>query len=111
MPMPISYAALGDARGFMDKCIESKKGGRLLFLTKDQAWHFRARCYSARRRELKNNAQIYPEGEVMHNSTVFHPLMFTIEELDRDGTKVWALSARHGDDAYQAVGLGYEDIE
>ena len=109
--MPISYAALGDARGFMDKCIESKKGGRLLFLTKDQAWHFRARCYSARSRELKNNAQIYPEGEVMHNSTVFHPLMFTIEELDRDGTKVWALSARHGDDAYQAVGLGYEDIE
>ena len=61
MPMPLSYGALGYARGFMDKAIESKKGGRLLFKTKDQVWHFRARCYSGRTRELKNNAQIYPE--------------------------------------------------
>ncbi len=111
MPMPISSAALADARGFLDKCIESKKGGRVFFLTREQAWAYRNRCYAARARELKVNAQLYPEGEVMHNQTVYHKLIFQIEELERDGQKVWALSARHGDSAFESVGLGYEDIE
>lgn len=110
MPMPSSNEALADARGFMDKAIESSKGGRILFLTREQAWAWRNRCYAARTREKKQNAQVYPEGEPMHNSTVWHKLIFAIEELDRDGTKIWALSARHGDQAYEAVGLGYEDI-
>ncbi len=113
MPMPKSDAALGDARGFMDQAINSDKGWRVFFLTRQEAWTYRQRCYAVRSRELKTNAKLYPSDDIMHTQTVYHRLMFVIEqvELEKGMGLHWALSARHGDSAYLGVGLGNQEIK
>ena len=116
MPMPKSDAGLADARSFMNKAIESQKGWRMFFLTEKEAWAYRQRCYAVRTRELKVNAKIYAEDDIMHTQTVYHQLTFDISEVSRKDssgmmTKVWALSGLHGDEAYQEIGLGNEEIK
>lgn len=92
MPQVISANALPDARIFLDRVLEAKKGLRITFEDKKKAESFRFRCYTVRRRELERNQRIYNDPE--YKQTHWDSISMYLEDND-DGT--CTLIARHDD--------------
>ena len=92
MPQPISASALADARVFLDRVLEAKKGLKINFGDENKAKTFRFRCYTVRRRELERNQKIYNDPD--HRQTHWDSISFYIEP-NKDGT--YNLVARHDD--------------
>ncbi len=106
---PESYP---DCRLFLDKSIEAKKGGRLVFKNKGAVFSFRMRCYSLRNRERRQNTRIYEKDDLMYGKTVWDGLVFKTEEVERDGEACWTLSAIHDDEeALKELGAVYEELD
>ena len=92
MPQPKSANALADARIFLDRVLEAKKGLTITFDDKNAAKAFRFRCYTVRRRELERNQKVYKDPE--HRQTHWDSISLYLEP-NEDGT--CTLSARHDD--------------
>ena len=81
-----------DCVEFWDKALDSDKGWKVVFAEKGHATNFRLRCYGARRRMLKFNAQVYGEGDLMKRKTVWDAIVLHIRQVE-DG---WAVLAVKG---------------
>ena len=104
MPQPISANALPDARVFLDRVLEAKKGLRITFDDEKKAASFRFRCYTVKRRELERNQKIYKDQE--HIQTHWDSISMYLES-NKDGT--CTLVARHDD--FISGSLDIEDIK
>jgi hypothetical protein len=61
------------------RALESSKGIRLLFETRDEAFHTQQRLYQARQAERRNNAKVYPQGHPLHGKSHYASLMVRLK--------------------------------
>lgn len=62
MGIPKSEVSMPEARGFLNKCLESPNGIRARFDTKGQAIQFRQKCYTVRDRDRTRAIRLYGDG-------------------------------------------------
>ncbi len=103
MNAPRSDLAFPDCRMFLDKAVNDDKGWRMIFREKGEATNFRLRCYTARRRQLKLNAQVYlgedDASTLARRTTHWDGLVILIREVDTG----WAVLALHDAQALMGV--------
>jgi len=92
MPMPESPLALPTARGLLDQALEAPNGLKAEFPTHGQAFSMLMQCYTARSRDRKRNARIYPPEHRLHRASAYDCLELHLETPDGERR-----TARSGD--------------
>lgn len=88
MPMTSSPEAFADVRDYLDRALDTERGVRVVCETAGGAVNLRQRLYRWRAIDRKQNAELYPKGDVMHGRSVYDALIVVLEDVNVDIKKV-----------------------
>lgn len=95
MSNPTSRIAYAKYFEVFDRALDSSKGIRLRFDSREEAFFFRGRLHSARKVDRQTNAKTYEPGHPMHGCSPYDEV--TVRAPARDAEGVWWLYIERND--------------